>query len=144
MDGRPRAERQSALCIGIIMMLAATVPRAQSEAPEHAVSIKVGSELSVTFVEDGNRLINPTISSDPAGTPSVVTVKLERSGAMRTLYVTNGFAKTLLCRARIHFARGKSQREMDMAAVGPQEQAVMSYRDPIEEILLFDFRLEES
>jgi hypothetical protein len=125
-----------------MMLLVAVVAHAQSESTAEAVSIKIGDEIWVTFTEADERLTKPVVLTSPPDSGSVISIKLQRSGAMRTLYMTNGFARPLICRARIRFRGRAEQLEDEIGPIGADQETAMTFANPVEEISIFEFRLQ--
>ncbi len=128
----------------MLAALATPAGLALADSPEGSVSIKVGREVSVTFVQEGELLTSPTVLPDTAEGEGIVTVKLTRSGPSRTLYVTNGFALPLYYEVRIRLRGRGGQVETAMAPVPPHQESLVSFADPIDEMVLFDFRLKDT
>jgi hypothetical protein len=129
-------------CAGLIVLFACALSHAQNEVPVDAVAVRTGTEVWVTFTQTGARLTKPMVWGSSPGSGPVVAVKLERSGSMRTLYITNGFAQPLHCRARIRFRGRAAQMEHEMGPIGADGEHVMTFTDPVEDITLFEFRLQ--
>jgi hypothetical protein len=126
----------------VFLLVPADLARAADA--EGTVSVRVGREISVTFVQEGELLTSPTVLPEPTQGEGIVTFKLARSGPSRTLYVTNGFALPLSYKVRIRFRGRGGQVETAMAPVPPHQESLVSFADPIDELVRFDFRLKDT
>jgi hypothetical protein len=129
---------------GLMLLLASTLAHAQTGSPLDIVTVKTGDEVWVTFTQSGTELTRPVALTSSPGPSSVVTIKLERTGPMRTLYITNGFAQPMRCKARVRFRGRAEHMEHEMGPIGAEEENVMTFNNPVEEIVLFEFRLLEN
>lgn len=126
----------------MLAALVASADSARAGSAEGTVSVRVGREISITFVQEGELLTSPTVLPEPTQGEGIITVRLARSGPSRTLYVTNGFALPLLYKVRIRMRSRGGQVETAMAPVPAHQEALVSFGDPIDELVLFDFRLK--
>jgi len=142
--GRTGVLRRSLLRACVIALCAAgTASYGQNEASVDSITIKVGEKIHVTFTEDGSRLIKPVVSSSPPSEGASISVELVKMGMQRTLTVTNGYLKPISCRARFKVFRRTERLERELGPVAGEQDSMMSFPDPIEEIEFFDFRLQE-
>jgi hypothetical protein len=126
----------------LIVLFACALAHAQNEVPVDAVAVRTGTEVWVTFTQNGAYLTKPMAWGSSPGSGPLITVKLERSGSMRTLYISNGFAQALYCRARIRFRGRAAQMENEIGPIGADGEHVMTFTDPVDDITLFEFRLQ--
>lgn len=109
--------------------------------PEEAVSVKIGREVAVTFMQAEDRLVSPTVLPNAVEGDSVLTVKLEQNGRTCTLFVTNGFSQTLNYRMLIRYRGTGSFVDSVVVPVKAYRQGVMSFGTRVEEVVLYEFRL---
>ena len=111
--------------------------------PPDSVGVKTGKTISVMFSVSGDKLVSPNPLPEPMEGESVVTLKLEQAGPSCTLYITNGFAKTLNYRTMVRY-RGKSSFEDSPAVpVRPYREGVMSFAARVDEIIIYELRLTD-
>jgi hypothetical protein len=129
--------------MAMLALIATATVIAKTPLPPDAVSVKTGKTISVMFTLSGDRLVSPNPLPDPVDGESVITLKLEQAGPSCTLYITNGFGKTLNYRTMVRF-RGKSNMEdMPAVPVRPYREGVMSFAARVEEIAIYELRLTD-
>jgi hypothetical protein len=127
----------------MLAFIATTAVFAKTPMPPDSIAVKTGKTISVMFTQTGDRLLSPNPLPAPVDGESVVTLKLEQAGPSCTLYITNGFGKTLSYRTMVRF-RGKSNMEdMPAVPVRPYREGVMSFAARVEEIVLYELRLSD-
>lgn len=119
------------------------------------VSVTLGREVQIKFKVDGNRLLQPETFKGPGDDKATVRIELKvtdatpvpvRGVATRPyLVVSNGFERTLHCRA---LARLKGSKEFfdisgDMEAIPPGEKSLKCWTSGslVEEVVLYQFTL---
>lgn len=108
-----------------------------------AVGISLGQKFAVAFDQRGDRLVNPRrvkrAQKDSVVTPWFFTPK-EHKGLL-VLVVGSSYPRVVRYRAA---ARGKGRRdfyETNMLPLNPNIPVYEGWSDPLEEIILFDFKL---
>ena len=121
------------------------------------VHITLGQELGLKFKAEGDRLLQPTIFKGSGNDKTAVRIQLKVTDATPVpvrgvptrpyLVVSNGFAKTLHCRA---LARLKGSREFfevsdAVRPVSPGDQSLKCWESGslVEEIVLYQFVLSK-
>jgi hypothetical protein len=94
-----------------------------------------------TQVED--RLTSPNVLPDPVDGESVLTLKLAQNGPACTLFVTNGFGKTLNFRTLVRFCGSGSFVDPAAVPVRAYREGVMSFAARVEEIILYEIKLTD-
>jgi hypothetical protein len=132
------------LAMSLMLIALSTIASAKSfEAPPDSVAVKVGRTISVMFTQAEGRLITPNPLPDPVDGESVLTLKLTQNGPACTLYVTNGFAKTLNYKTFVRYRGSGSFVESVAVPVRAYREGVMSFAARVEEIILYEFRLSD-
>jgi hypothetical protein len=112
-------------------------------APPDSVAVKVGRTVSVMFTQDGQRLVAPNLLPDPVDGESVLTLKLTQNGPTCTLFLTNGFPKTLNYKTLVRYRGSGSFVDSVSVPVRAYREGVMSFAARVEEIVLYEFRLAD-
>lgn len=130
------------LFLAMLTLFAVSIAFAKTAPPPpDSVGVKIGKTISVMFTVNGDRLVAPNPLPEPVDGESVITLKLEQAGPSCTLYITNGFGKTLNYRTLVRY-RGKSSFEDSPAVpVRPYREGVMSFAARVEEIVIYELRL---
>jgi hypothetical protein len=127
----------------LLLLLIATAEAKPPAAPPDSVSVKVGRTVSVMFTQVEDRLITPNVLPDPVDGESVLTLKLTQNGPACTLYVTNGFGKTLNYRTLVRFRGSGSFVDSVTVPVRAYREGVMSFAARVEEIILYEIKLSD-
>ncbi len=105
------------------------------------VTIALGKKLVVQFEQKGDVLSRPTKVEKPRDKPPTPTFEFSKVGENLILTTQNPFPKDLKFRA---LARLKGRKEYFETSIVPVERGIFGaevWRDPIEELVLFDFKL---
>lgn len=108
------------------------------------VTITVGKTLLVQFEQKGDTISQPKVvekADDKAFTPSFEFI--ESSGNL-TLTTRNPFPKDLKFRALARIKGRKTYFETSIVPVRSGILGIELWPDPIEELILFDFKLEKA
>ena len=132
----------AAACFAVVMtaVVIATAYAAPEEPPD-SISVKVNRTVSYMLSQDGDRLVAPTELPDPVDGESVITLKLEQTGPTCTLYVTNGFPRTLNFKTLVRYRGRSSFVDSPAVPVRGYREGVMSFAARVEEIVLYELRL---
>jgi len=144
MHGRSVLKLRSAFrrqLLAAFAFVAISTAFAKTPPPPDSVAIKVGKTISVMFTQEGDRLISPSPLPAPVDGESVLTFKLEQTGPMCTLFITNGFGKTLNYRTLVRYRGQSSPVESPAVPVRPFREGVMSFAARVEEVWLYELRL---
>jgi hypothetical protein len=129
--------------LAMVAFVATATVIAKTPLPPDAVAVKTGKTISVMFTLSGDRLVSPNPLPDPVDGESVITLKLEQSGPSCTLYITNGFGKTLTYRTMVRFRGKNNMEDMPAVPVRPYREGVMSFAARVEEIVIYELRLAD-
>jgi hypothetical protein len=107
------------------------------------VTITVGKKLVVKFDQKGDVLSNPKVVEKAADKPSTPTPTFDCTKTGGNLFLTtqNPFPKDLKFRA---LARLKGRKDYFETSIVPVKSGLLGielWGDPIEELILFDFKL---
>jgi hypothetical protein len=134
----------------IACLLATATPcfAAVKEAPDPAkikdkVTLAVGKDVAVQFQQEGNALSAPKIVEKPDGKTPAVTFTFKKEAELLMLNTKNPFTKTFSFRALIRLKGRKDYKETSIIAIPAGLFSFESWGDPIEEIVLFDFKLTD-
>jgi len=136
---------------GLTILLLATIPMAAAASDDKIdpatlkdkVTIKLGKKLSVQFEQKGNALTHPEVVEKPTGKPPSPTFDFRKTDDNLILTTKNPFSKALKFRA---LARLKGHKDYFETSIVPVESGLFSaelWQDPIEELVLFDFKLSD-
>jgi hypothetical protein len=126
----------------LITLVAAVAGPTRADVPDDTVTIKVGQQLFVSFMANGDNLVSPKIMPNGDGPDPVLTIKLTQSGPTRTLLVTNGFARSVGCRIRARKRGSRKETELPVSSVRSGTQSALSLGEPFDELVMFDFHLQ--
>jgi hypothetical protein len=130
-------------CVALLLALVALTAHAKQPLPPDSIAVKVGRKISVMFTLTGDRLVEPNPLPDPVDGENVLTIKLEQAGPSCTLYLTNGFGKTLSYRALVRYRGSSSLVDSPAVPVRPYREGVMSFAARVEEIVLYELKLAD-
>ena len=117
-------------------------PKTVDPAPiKEKLSIKLDQKLDVQFSRKGEAISGPKVVDKPqAGVPTVhIEFKKQDEGLM--LATQNPFPKSLAFRALMRYKGRTSYVETSIVPVGAGLFGIELWQDPIEELVLFDFKL---
>jgi hypothetical protein len=105
------------------------------------VTIKLDQKIDIQFSHKGGAISGPKVVEKPqAGSPTV-HVEFSKRDDNLMLVTQNPFPKSLAFRALARYEGRKSYIETSIVPVGAGIFGVELWRDPIEELVLFDFKL---
>ena len=129
------------VCFAMIALLVADVEAARAEVPD-SVTVKVGQQIYVSFVANGDSLVSPKTVADGNGPDPAVIVQVSQSGPTRTLQVTNPYARILGYRAIAKKRGSRKETELPVSSVRSGQQSVMTLSEPFDELVLYEFHLQ--
>ena len=110
---------------------------------EDKVTITVGQKLAIQFQSDGDALKKPKMIEQPDAKSPSVALDFGKHDSILILSIKNSFSRALRCRCLM---RLKGQKEYSETSILPIMAGLADYEswgDPIEEIVLFDFKLTD-
>jgi len=107
---------------------------------EDKVTIKLGQKLTIQF--QGDSLKAPKVVEQPDPKKPSVALDLSRNGENVILHVKNGFRRTLRVRCLMRLKGQQTYRETSIIPIPAGLGDFESWRDPIEQLVLFDFKLQ--
>ena len=105
------------------------------------VTIAVGKKLVVQFEQKGDALRNPKVVEKPGDKPPTPTFDFIKKDDNLILSTKNPYPKDLKFRA---LARLKGRKDYFETSIVPVKSGLFGielWQDPIEELILFDFKL---
>jgi hypothetical protein len=105
------------------------------------VTIELGKKLTVRFEQEGDALTHPKVVEKPEGKTPTPTFDFRKMDDNLILMTRNPFPKDLKFRA---LARLKGHKEYFETSIVPVKSGLFSlelWQDPIEELVLFEFKL---
>jgi hypothetical protein len=105
------------------------------------VSIRVGQTLALQFDRKGDALSNPKIVKAVVENPPTLSLEFRDKGKMLWLAAKNPYSKSLRYRALARHKGRKSYFETSIAPVMAGLLGMEVWQEPIEELVLFDFKL---
>jgi hypothetical protein len=126
-----------------LLALVISTAYAKPPMPPDSVAVKVGRTVSVMFTLDGDRLLTPNVLPEPVDGENVVTLKLEQSGPSCTLYITNGFGKTLNYKTLVRYRGASSFQDSPAVPVRPYREGIMSFAARVEELVIYELKLAD-
>ena len=110
------------------------------------VVIKPGQKIDIQFTREGDSLSAPkvlaTLKDKPDAKAEAVRFDFSQKGEDLTLTTHNPFSKNLVFRAAARHKGRKSYIETSIVPVRAGIFSMEMWREPIEELVLFEFRLE--
>lgn len=107
-----------------------------------SVTVKVGAQVLVSFVANGDSLVSPKTLSDANGPDPAVSIQVTQSGPSRTLTVTNPYARGLGYRVIAKKRGSRKETELPVSSVRSGQQSVMTLSEPFDELVLYEFHLQ--
>jgi len=129
------------MCFALITLAALGREAACADLPD-SVTVKVGQEIYVSFVANGDSLVSPKTVPDANGPDPAVTIQVTQSGPSRTLMVTNPYARQLGYRVIAKKRGSRKETELTVSSVHSGQQSVMSTNEPFDELVLYQFHLQ--
>lgn len=130
-----------------IALLAVLATHALAEPPpdpakiEDSIRITLGKKLTVQFQADGNTLKKPVITEHPDAKQPVLSLDFSQQDGNAMLDIKNGFPKALHCRCLARLKGKTAWFETNIVTIMAGLDDFESWGDPIEELVLFDFKL---
>jgi hypothetical protein len=111
------------------------------------VTIIVGKDLTVQFQQQDDGLSQPKVIENAGENAATVTFSSKvisgKGAKIVSLITRHPFPKTLVFRALIRLQGEKEYKETSIVPVGKGLAGGESWSDPVEEIVLFDFKLSD-
>jgi hypothetical protein len=130
-------------CAASSVTFAAPRDRIDPATIKDKVSLKLGTKGTIQFKAQGDVLAEPKLVKDAPENAAGVGAELSKSDNLIMLRVQNRFAKNLHYRAAI---RLKGRTDFVETSLIPVKAGLLSFEswgDPIEEIILFEFKLTD-
>ena len=105
------------------------------------VTITLGQTLTLQFQAQGDSLKTPKIVEQADQKQPSVTLDFDKHDDMLILHIKNGFSRTLRVRCLMHLKAQQAYAETSILPIPAGLGDFESWRDPIEELILFDFKL---
>ena len=129
------------MCFAFISLTAFGREAVCADLPD-SVTVKVGAQVFVTFVANGDNLVSPKTLPDGNGPDPAVSIQVTQSGPSRTLTVTNPYARGLGYRVIAKKRGSRKETELPVSSVRSGQQSVMSLSEPFDELVLYEFHLQ--
>jgi hypothetical protein len=129
------------MCFAFITLAAFGREAACADLPD-SVTVKVGTQVFVSFVANGDNLVSPKTLPDSNGPDPAVSIQVTQSGPSRTLTVTNPYARGLGYRAIAKKRGSRKETELPVSSVRSGQQSVMTLSEPFDELVLYEFHLQ--
>ena len=105
------------------------------------VTIKLGQKRNVRFEQEGHALVRPKVVDEVAKKPPTPSFDFQKMGDNLILITQNPFTKDLKFRAAMRLKGSKDYVETSIVPVIGGLFGAELWQDPIEELVLFDFKL---
>lgn len=129
------------MCFAFITLAALGREAVCADLPD-SVTVKVGAQVFVTFVANGDSLVSPKSLPDGNGPDPAVSIQVTQSGPSRTLTVTNPYARGLGYRVIAKKRGSRKETELPVSSVRSGQQSVMTLSEPFDELVLYEFHLQ--
>jgi len=129
------------MCFAFISLTAFGREAVCADLPD-SVTVKVGAQVFVTFVSNGDNLVSPKTLADGNGPDPAVSIQVTQSGPSRTLTVTNPYARGLGYRVIAKKRGSRKETELPVSSVRSGQQSVMTLSEPFDELVLYEFHLQ--
>lgn len=106
-----------------------------------SITIAIGEKCEVQFEEKGDALLKPVKVTTPDAAKPLISLNFKNERDMPLLVIRNAFPRTLEFRAAMKLKGRKDYIETSILPVGSNMSNYESWSDPIEELVLFDFKL---
>jgi hypothetical protein len=106
-----------------------------------SVKITLGKKVAVKFDVDGDLLKKPVIVEKLDTRDAGIKLDFSRKQGMIMLAISNGLKKSLHCRCLARLKGKSTYFETSIVTIGAGLDDFESWEDPIEELVLFDFKL---
>jgi hypothetical protein len=130
----------------LVVAIASAAPRDRIEPKDlkDKISLTVGSEGTIQFKQQGDAITEPKLIKDPDAKQPGIGVELKLKPEFLALTLQNRLPKALRYRAAVRLKGRKDYFETSL--IVPVMSGLVSYetwQDPIEELVLFDFKLTD-
>jgi hypothetical protein len=130
----------------LVIALLTTPALAQTLDPskiDDKVAIKVGERLTIQFQTQGESLKMPKIVEQPDPKRPSMTLDFSKHDQMVMLHIKNGFSQTLRMRCLMRLTGRDGYVETSIVPIPAGLGDFEGWQDPVEEVVLFDFKLEK-
>src|SRR6266481_1654439 len=117
------------------------LPFANLDNIKHKVTIKIGQRTNPHFRVDGDQLVDPNVTQTNNERTDSVTLDFRRNKRGKTLFLTHSFPRTLQARCLALLKDYDPYFETDILPVPPRTINREMWSEPIEELVLFEFKL---
>lgn len=107
------------------------------------ITLTAGKSLLVQFERKGGDLTKPNVVKKESDAPPTVNFELTRMGNTLLLATKNPFPQPLKFRALARYKGRQEYRETSIQPVLGRLLGIELWKEPIEELVLFDFKLIE-
>ena len=104
------------------------------------VAITPGKKFTVQFQKEGDTLKSPKIVKELDSKRPSITMDFSAQGGMNILHIKNGFLQTLRMRCLMRLKGQRTYSETSIAPIPAGLGDFESWREPVEELVLFDFK----
>jgi hypothetical protein len=130
----------------LFLLVAIVAVPALAETPDPSkvddkVAIKVGEKLTVQLQAQGESLKMPKIVEQPDPKRPTIILDFIKRDQMVVLHIKNGFSQTLRMRCLMRFTGRDGYVETSILPIPAGLGDYEGWQDPIEEVILFDFKL---
>ena len=105
------------------------------------VAIRIGQELTVLFKVSNDQVLDPKVIPGNRRLTNALSLKFEQEKRGRTLRLTHSFRRTMVARCLARLKDCDAYFETDILPVPVRTINPELWSDPIEELVLFDFKL---
>ena len=124
--------------------LAAPHDRIDPKALKDKVSLKLGSKGTIQFKQNGDAFTEPTLVKDPDAKQPGIGVNFDKKPEFLALTLENRLPKALRYRAAIRLKGRKDYFETSLIVpIPPGLVSYETWQDPIEELILFEFKFTD-
>jgi len=128
----------------VVALLASTLAATLDPSKiEDKVAIKLGEKLTVQFEVQGDSLKKPKIVEQPDPKRLSMTLDFDKHGENLMLHIQNPFPQTLRMRCLMRLKGQEGYFETSILSIPAKLGDFEGWRDPIEELVLFDFKLSK-
>jgi tetratricopeptide (TPR) repeat protein len=111
---------------------------------EHKVVVKIGHKANAQFAVRGNQLVEPKIGLAGTQKPNSVWLDFGEDKQQRILFLWHSFPRTMKARCLARLKGYDTYFETDILPVPVKTISPEIWKEPIEELVLFDFKLTDS
>jgi hypothetical protein len=128
----------------VLVLLASTLAATLDPSKiEDKVVIKLGEKLIVQFEVQADSLKKPKIVEQPDPKRPSITLDFDKHGETSMLHIQNPFPQSLRVRCLMRLKGQEGYVETNILSVPAKLGDFEGWRDPIEELILFDFQLSK-